>query len=143
MDYELIKSKGKKFYEVLESEIVEAEKAIGITIPDELKEFYRNLGYGFFCSEQGNINRLMDPLSVRDFRLRQNDFKYYPDIQIYDYFEENKLIFFEVNESMLFSIQTNIEGKCKIYNYDKVIADSLEEFVTKIIENETYYRALI
>jgi len=43
----------------------------------------------------------MDPYSVRDFRVRENDFEFYPDIEIYDEFENNKLIFFEGSESAL------------------------------------------
>lgn len=35
--------------------------------------------------------RIMHPFSVRDFRLRKNDFEYYPDIEIYDEFEDRKL----------------------------------------------------
>ena len=46
----------------------------------------------------------MDPESVLDFRLRQNDFEFYPDIEIYDEFEKDKIVFFEANESALISI---------------------------------------
>ncbi len=37
----------------------------------------------------------MDPYSIRDFRLRVNDSEFYPDIEIYDEYENNKQIFFE------------------------------------------------
>jgi len=43
----------------------------------------------------------MDPYSIRDSRLRTNDYEFYPDIEIYDEFEDNKLIFFEGSESAL------------------------------------------
>lgn len=100
---ELIKDK-ENFYTVADSEIVQSENDMQIQLPMELARFYKEIGYGFFKSAKGNINRLMDPLSVRDFRLRQNDFEYFPDKEIYAEFEENKLFFFEVNESILFSI---------------------------------------
>ena len=63
-------------------------------------------------------------------------FQNYPDIEIYDNFENNKLIFFEVNESALLSIGL-IDGR--IYYYDTPIADSLNQFFDKFIEDETYY----
>ena len=47
----------------------------------------------------------MDVDSVRDFRLRQGDFEFYQDIDIYDEFEEDKLIFFEGSERALISIE--------------------------------------
>ena len=98
---ELIKDKGN-FYAVADSEIMQAENDMQMQLPAELVRFYKEIGYGFFKSVKGNINRLMDPLSIRDFRLRQNDFEYFPDMEIYAEFEENKLIFFEVNESIFF-----------------------------------------
>ena len=45
--------------------------------PKLLRDFYLEIGYGFIGSKVGNINRIMDPVSVLDFRLRQNDFEFY------------------------------------------------------------------
>lgn len=135
MDTDSIKLQ-MKYYPVSEKEIETAESELNTIFPGALKEFYNNVGYGFFNSSLENVNRLLDPLSVRDFRLRQNDFQNYPDIEIYDNFEDNKLIFFEVNESALLSIGL-IDGR--IYYYDTPIADSLNQFFDKFIEDETYY----
>ncbi|EBW3349901.1 SMI1/KNR4 family protein, partial [Salmonella enterica subsp. enterica serovar Javiana] len=97
--FEEIKNNLKNtFYEVKLFEIEEVENELGIRFPEQLRKFYLEVGYGFISGSDGNVNRIMDPYSVRDFRLRQNDFEYYPDIEIYDEFEDNKLIFFEGNE---------------------------------------------
>lgn len=133
------KYKGNKFYPINLDEIIKVENILSLQIPNELKEFYLNIGYGFIKGSPYNINRIMDPCSVRDFRLRENDFEYYPDIEIYDKFEDNKLIFFEGNESVLISIQLGEEEKNSIYYYDSKIANSLEEFLTKLEENDKYY----
>lgn len=133
------KEKNNSFYPVNMNEISEAEKDLGLTFPKELKDFYIQIGYGFFGGSRFNIDRLMDPYSVRDFRLRQNDFEFYPDIDIYDDYEDNKLIFFETNESALLSIELGSKEKSKIYYYNTVIADSLEEFIIKIQENDSYF----
>ncbi|GAE94752.1 hypothetical protein JCM21714_3940 [Gracilibacillus boraciitolerans JCM 21714] len=66
--------------------------------------------YEFIKGSEFNINRFMDPYAVKDFRLRVNEFEFYPDIEIYDEFEDNKLIFFEGSESALISIKLNESG---------------------------------
>ena len=136
-----IKDKGT-FYAVTDSEIMQAEIDMQMQLPVELVRFYKEIGYGFFKSVKGNINRLMDPLSIRDFRLRQNDFEYFPDMEIYAEFEKNKLIFFEVNESVFFSIELCDGDRQRILLYNVVIAESLEAFVEAFLDNEDFYEEI-
>ncbi|MCM3654332.1 SMI1/KNR4 family protein [Metabacillus litoralis] len=144
MSYNFIKiNQENSFYPVTESEIEEVEKELDIKIPKELVDFYLEVGYGFIKGSEFNIDRIMDPYSIRDFRLRINDFEFYPDIEIYDEFENNKLIFFEVSESALMSIEMNENNECLIYYYDIQIATSLKEFLRKIEENDKYYLDLL
>ena len=128
-----------QFYPLTKDEIKNSESKLGIIFPKLLREFYLEIGYGFIGSEVGNINRIMDPESVLDFRLRQNDFEFYPDIEIYDEFEEDKMIFFEANESALISIGFGSDNSGKIYYYDKEISKNLEEFLEKLLEDDTFY----
>ena len=128
-----------KFYPVDMNSILEAEEVLGFQFPEELRDFYQQIGCGFFGGSKTNVNRLMGPYSVRDFRLRKNDFEYYPEIDIYDHFEDNKLIFFESNLSALISIELGQKEKSKVYYYDMIIADSLEEFIKKIQEDDNYF----
>ena len=81
----------------------------------------------------------MDPESVLDFRLRRNDYEFYPDIEIFDDFEEEKLIFFEANEVALLSIGFGSENNGKIYYYNSEISANLEEFLEKLSEDDTFY----
>ncbi|UIR31947.1 SMI1/KNR4 family protein [Priestia flexa] len=144
MSYEFIKeNQENSFYQVNENEIKEVEKELDLKFPKELVNFYIEVGYGFIKGSEFNINRIMDPYSVRDFRLRVNDFKFYPDIEIYDEFENNKLIFFEGSESALMSIELNENNRSAVYYYDIQIATSLEEFLRKIEENDKYYLELL
>ena len=127
MSYEFIKeNQEKNFYPVTENEIKEVEKELDLKFPKELINFYIEVGYGFIKGSEFNINRIMDPYSVRDFRLRVNDFEYYPDIEIYEEFENNKLIFFEGSESALMSIELNENNRSAVYYYDIQIANSLD-----------------
>lgn len=127
------------FYPLTKDEIKNSESKLGIIFPKLLREFYLEIGYGFIGSEVGNINRIMDPESVLDFRLRQNDFEFYPDIEIYDEFEEDKMIFFEANESVLISIGFGSDNSGKIYYYDEEISKNLGEFLEKLLEDDTFY----
>ncbi|WP_350300022.1 SMI1/KNR4 family protein [Peribacillus frigoritolerans] len=144
MDYEFTKANQENsFNPVTENEIKVVEKELDLKFPKELVNFYIEVGYGFIKGSEFNINRIMDPYSVRDFRLRVNDFEFYPDIEIYDEFENNKLIFFEGSESALMSIELNENNRNPIYYYDIQIATSLEEFLRKIEENDKYYLELL
>lgn len=49
-------------YELDSNEITEAEKQMEIQIPEDLKKFYQEVGYGFVKNEGGAINRLIGPL---------------------------------------------------------------------------------
>lgn len=139
----LLNGRSHQFYPVVPDAITEVETTLKISLPNDLKNFYRELGYGFIHSENDNINRLMDPYSIRDFRQRENDFEFYPDIDIYDEFENDKLVFFEANESTMLSIGFGKSNYNQIFCYDTLIADNLGEFIQKIIENDTYYYDLI
>jgi antitoxin YxxD len=144
MGYESMKANQENsFYRVTENEIKDVEKELDLKFPKELVNFYIEVGYGFIKGSEFNINRIMDPYSVRDFRLRVNDFEFYPDIEIYDEFENNKLIFFEGSESALMSIELNEKNSSPVYYYDIQIATSLEEFLRKIEENDKYYLELL
>lgn len=144
MVFEFIKANHENsFNPVTEKEIKEVEKELDLKFPRELVNFYIEVGYGFIEGSEHNINRIMDPYSVRDFRLRVNDFEFYPDIEIYDEFENNKLIFFEGSESALMSIELNENNRSPVYYYDIQIATSLEEFLRKIEENDKYYLELL
>lgn len=144
MSYEFIKANQENsFYSVTENEIKVVEKELDLKFPKELVNFYLEVGYGFIKGSEFNVNRMMDPYSVRDFRLRVNDFEFYPDIEIYDEFENNKLIFFEGSESALMSIELNENSRSAVYYYDIQIATSLEEFLKRIEENDKYYLELL
>lgn len=133
--------KENEFFSLNGNEVEQVESELNMTLPKALKDFYNEIGYGFLKSSEYNVNRLMDPESVRDFRLRVNDYEYFPDIEIYDEYEENKLIFFEASETALMSIGTK-EDDSKIYYYDMSIAESLEEFLIKMMEDDKYYLEL-
>ncbi len=125
------------FYKISEEEIKNAEEQMGLSFPSELKELYLTKGYGFLDSKVDNFNRIMDPLSVADFRLHQNEYANLEDIDLYDSLSDQRLVFFEVSEGFYLSIEITTKHKQKIFAFDKIIADSLQEFFDKYQMDES------
>lgn len=45
---------------------------MGLELPHELKEFFKEVGYGFIKgSDSTAINRMIDPGTIADIRLRK------------------------------------------------------------------------
>ncbi|WP_341479427.1 SMI1/KNR4 family protein [Clostridium gasigenes] len=112
-------------------------------VPKELKKLLLEVGYGFINGSEYNVNRIMYRYSIRDVTLRQGDFEFYTGIEIYDEYEAGKLIFFEGSESTLISIKLTDNDISNIYYYDVKIADSAEEFLVKIQQDDSYYLELL
>jgi hypothetical protein len=126
------------FFSLDEGAVREGEQKLGFAFPEQLKIFYRQVGYGFLNSKIDGINRLMDPKSVVQFRSQTGQFEDNPLVNEYKPFEAKRLVFFEVNEVSFLSIGID-DMAGVIFNGDKKIADSLAEFLTKFTENETFY----
>lgn len=132
-------TQGKAFTKVQVKRILDRESFYQGIFPYDLREFLIEVGYGFLRKTEYNINRIMGPDSIRDARLKVNDFEFYPGIEVYEELEEGKLIFFEANESALLLIDLGAEKNNSIY-YDEIkIADSLEEFLRKVMSDDKYY----
>ncbi|AQY50658.1 hypothetical protein PWEIH_03436 [Listeria weihenstephanensis FSL R9-0317] len=127
------------FYSLGLEDMEQVEKELNLTFPIELKQFYLEIGYGFFKGSEYQINRLMDPESIRDFRLRVDDYEFYPDIEIFDEVEKDKLVFFEGDESTTILIGLGNSERSPIYLFDTLIANSLKEFLEKIMVDDLYY----
>lgn len=128
------------FYPLPKEEVIEAEDLLKMQFPKELKRFYEEIGYGFLNTNRNLINRFMDPISVADFRLRQDIYEHSPNLDDTD--DEESLVFFEITEISFLTIKFKEEnelGQCPIYSENVKIADSLEEFLIKMDENLDYY----
>lgn len=132
------------FYDVNLIEIDALENELHLTLPEELKEFYLDNGYGFLRGN--NINRLMDPISIIDFRLRRNDYDFFNEnveMKMLKEYEVDKLVFFEADAFTYISIGISNENEGKIYYCDIEIAESLSEFLLRIQNDENYYLQMI
>nr|GFB25952.1 hypothetical protein [Tanacetum cinerariifolium] len=95
------------FYPVAIKDIIESESRLGFLFPDELDEFYKEVGYGFLNhrDKRGNFNRFLPPASVADINLRVDPYENDPDLEVYD--DPTKLIFFELTSRAT-------GGSCKV-----------------------------
>lgn len=143
MKHSFINNEKNRILIVHENEIDEVEKQLKIKFPEELRSLLLEKGYGFLRLTKSNINRIMDPYSIRDVRLRLNDYENDPDLQGYEDYEDSRLIFFEANEGTYLTIGLTEIDNNHIFFFDVKVANSLEEFLRKMIINDGYYLDLI
>ena len=99
--FEIIKNNPRhKFYPVKPEAIQKAESNMGIIIPKVLTQFYLSVGYGFLETRNYNINRIMGPNSVEEFYLGIGQFQDSEEVEVFNNYIRDKLIFFEVHESL-------------------------------------------
>lgn len=130
------------FLKISEGEIEDTELKLCKRLPNDLKELYNELGYGFLCCGVGNnINRIISPIEIYDFYAGINDYE--NDIRREYYKEDNKIIFFEVSSDTFIVLdlkQENVFGQCPVYYFDKKVADSVEEFINLMDKHPNYYK---
>lgn len=137
--FDYIKNSNHKFFPLKEKDLIKAEERLGFKFPPELREFYLEVGYGFFKGNNENsISRLMDPDTIADITLREGIYEYDPDLEgIYE--EADKLVFYEVNEGVYLTLDLNDTQRNSVHFFDNKIADSLESFIKKVDEDNEYF----
>ncbi|MCY7816208.1 SMI1/KNR4 family protein [Bacillus haynesii] len=136
--FNLIKNSHHEFYELKENDLIKAEDRLGFLFPKELREFYLEIGYGFINGNNNAINRFLDPATIADITLREDIYEFDPDLDgIYE--DEDKLVFYEVNEGVYLTLDSNKTDKSSVFFLDKKIAGSLEEFIKKVDQNDRYF----
>lgn len=137
--FDYIKNRNHKFFPLKEKDLINVEERLGFKFPPELREFYLEVGYGFFKGNNENsISRLMDPDTIADITLREGIFECDPDLK--EIFEEaDKLVFYEVNEGVYLTLVLNETQRTSVHFFETKIADSLESFIKKIDEDNEYF----
>ena len=125
-----------KFYSVNADEIIEAETKMGIKMPNSLKIFYKEIGYGFFKKRKNFVNRIMDPIDIACFMYGNEEYEYV-DKSIYNL--DGKIVFLNIQDEDFLTIDSGDQGKECIYYFGKVIANSLTEFIAKAMDDPNYY----
>ena len=141
--FDFVKDREHKFIKLQENELLNAEVRLGFALPNELRDFYLEVGYGLIKGSNGNaINRIMDPDTIADITLREGIYEFDPDLEgIYE--EDEKLVFFEVNEGVYLTHELNTTKQIPVYFFETQIAESLEEFIRKIDEDAEYFMDMV
>ena len=141
--FDFVKNDKHKFIRLQENELLDAEERLGFELPNELRDFYLEVGYGFIKGSDGNaINRIMDPDTVADITLREGIYEFDPDLEgIYE--DDDKLVFYEVNEGIYLTLELNTPQQTPVYFFETQIAGSFEEFIRKVDEDAEYFRDMV
>ncbi|MEN1970024.1 SMI1/KNR4 family protein [Lentibacillus sp. N15] len=141
--FDFIKKSPHTFYKLQENELINAEERLGYSFPNELRDFYLEVGYGFIKGNNVDaINRIMDPDTIADITLREGIYEFDPDLEGI-YAEEDKLVFYEVNEGVYLTLDLNMLQQTPVYFFETQIADSLEEFIRKIDQDTEYFMDMV
>jgi hypothetical protein len=128
------------FYNINEEEIIEAEQTMNRRFPKELRNFYLEIGYGFFCKDDTTrTNRIMHPNDIALYYVNDSEYEYV-DKEIYG---EQELIFFDLGgegDFLTINIASeNKDGKCEILYFGRKIASSLLNFLFNMNIKTNYY----
>lgn len=130
---------GKKmiFYPVTIDEINAAEKQMNKKFPVSIRQFYQEIGWGFFEDEEKSfINLLMSPSDVADFYCAKGNYVYAEERE---FLEENEFVFFEVDSNCHITLNMENDTETGIYFGEDKIAESLPEFLQKMSMDSNYY----
>jgi hypothetical protein len=140
------------FYPVSEEYITEVEKNLKINFPSQLKEFYREVGYGFLvapknCPEAyhfSGVNRINPPDVIQDILLEGQASGLISE-ETFEFLEPGDLPFFEICDSSRFLLmKLNSENPNAIWDWDLKIEDSFERFIWRLYnEGPAYYDDII
>ena len=138
VENEKIKNNKKMiFYPVSIDEINNAEKQMNRQFPKSIKQFYLEIGWGFFEDESKSfINLLMSPSDIADFYCANGNYVYAEERE---FLEENEFVFFEVDAECHITLNLEDDVEEGIYFGTDKIADSLFDFVSKMSEDSNYY----
>ncbi|RZL16096.1 MAG: SMI1/KNR4 family protein [Hymenobacter sp.] len=125
-----------KFYPVKKADLLKAEERLDFLLPDELTDFYNQIGYGSFYlgNDQFAFYRFLSPSQLSDIYLRTDYYEEDPDLDLYD--DPDKLIFFEVMEGVYLTVdRISKNNVTSVYYIKDKISNSLEEFIISFSEN--------
>lgn len=133
------------FCKFSDAEIEKEEKRLGFNFPDQLKDFWKEIGYGFLKTgtigdtAKHCINRIMHPTQIADIIcLKENSRLILPGVFIV----EGAIPFFEISDLDDFLVMLpNSANPGAIYDqWGDYVEKDLETFIHRLYyESPTYY----
>lgn len=142
----------RKDLEAVEEGAAAIESKLNITLPQEMIGFWKNVGPGqFFCEppdEYAGRYHMMSPDEILGVYFPEMDqYQVYNTIRAdaKDFLEKYQLVAFcEFDEysALYISLQADETGNYPVFSAPTIrIADSLEDFVNKLLEEPDYFLA--
>ncbi|WP_270270309.1 SMI1/KNR4 family protein [Enterocloster clostridioformis] len=140
--FEFMKMKG---FFVKDSDVEQAQNKLKVIFPEQLKLFWKEIGFGNLAIEPGdfasNWDKFFSPEEVVQLRRREGEFaqyaRYLSEGGIEEREAEGDLVFFQINHATYLTISPKENGR--IYYYDLPIAESLEDFFRKDLKKYHYF----
>lgn len=133
------------FMPISNEELEKQEKRMGRRFPLELRDFYKQIGYGSLCFyDKDYLDEIMSPESVVDFILQEGCYEndsYRKELDVKKY-----MPFFDIGDDTFFSLdlsQVDDNGCCPVVyspEYKPIIlSDSLEKFIIEMDKTLDFY----
>lgn len=137
-EYVGLDSGAKRFLPITDREISEAESELGFVLPENLKNFYRAIGYGWIGSEsRADLrNLIIHPLDIVDLYRGESEFS--PP----DSFLEGDLPIFDCGGNRFLVVRPDSGDREKIYRDDggdEAVAADIEDLINKLLSNPDFY----
>ena len=140
---------GNSFYLLEESEVMDAEKYLGYLFPSELKQFYKEIGYGYLTNPKAfndsysfsGTNRINSPHMIIDM-LQNGAESGLISPSVHEDLEPGDLPVFEIADSSSFMIMKALSDNPNAVWYmgSEKIEDSFARFIYRLYhESPTYY----
>lgn len=128
-------------YPLKEEDVLLAEQKLSIKFPEDLREFYLEIGYGYVGQDEPDfMNEIMHPLEIVKLKNGE-DFYENMDREDSEYYQsEDVLPFFNLGgEFDYLVIQLTGEDKGGIIYFGEKIADNFTDFINKMKEKTDYF----
>jgi hypothetical protein len=131
------------FYRVSDAEIVESERRLAFHLPDELRAFYQEIGYGFFKTvtpqvigdNYNYINRFLAPSQIADLLLGDDE-----ESMPSEGFDAREIPFFEVGDRLYLVLRPSPTPPNQVaWPFGDKVSDDLVEFTKRLAANPRFY----
>jgi hypothetical protein len=130
-----------KFY-ILEDKVIQEALNILEPFPAELKQFWQEIGFGYFHCNRERANRIFDPYSLTQMNNLEDRFKY--DTELERALVDGHLVFFHTSLYQFLTIERkDISGKNAVYYKKQKLSDSLLELLTHYDKNRNHLPYMI
>jgi antitoxin YxxD len=129
---------------VSDRDIAAAERRMGLSLPLELRTFYREVGWGFFAKGEEEakwnrnlVNRVIPPDEIADLLLDSDQ-----PLRPSEGFVRGALPFFELGSGTFLLLKPKSKEPNKVYHADgkRVVADSVVDFFRQLYVNAAFYK---